>query len=1069
MRHRFQFTSQHSPGTRTAANQHARDRHIERSALAFRMVLPLLLFLVGCIDSVAAANPLPRPSSGSYIIDSWDTDDGLPQNSVTAITQTRDGYLWFGTLNGLVRFDGLRFTVFDENNTPELSSSRIVTLFEDRQDNLWIGTETGGIAKLQQGRITTTGIGQYAFESRLVAACQGIDGAVWLYTADGQLWRHHNDRFASFLFAADSPSPARSLIAEPSGTVWIGTRTRLAALGSALTTGLLEMPVEQEIPVQQLDQLLASQDEGHWRLADGRVQKWIGDSLDRDYGPYPWGDVTVAAACEDQDGNLVVGTRGQGLFWFDPDGAVTVLSSRDGLSHDLVLSLAMDREGNIWVGTQGGGLNRVKRQLFQVLDASQGHMVQSVTEDAAGAVWIGYHDRGIARQHGTSTRFYGPDQGLGQPQIGSVHVDFKQAAVGLDIVLAHSQIGSVYADREQRVWAGTLGAGLFQLQQDRFQRVPRTDDLHPTIFAIHQDRVGEIWIGTEGGLGRLQNQTWTMYTTQNGLSADVIRALADDPEGTLWIGTVGGGLNRLVDGQFSSLHKQDGLPSEEISSLHVDSQGVLWIGTFGSGLARFHGGQWTHYTMRHGLVSNSIGSIIEDHEQQLWIGSIAGLMRVSLSALNQFARGENSFVSCRVYGRPDGLPTSECTIGSQPGAWRSRDGRLWFATVKGLASVHPDQLQVNPHPPPVRIESVLIDGVPVEANPLVANMTKSVTLPHHRERLEIQFTSLNLGAPEKARFHYRLEGHESDWIESGSTRFARYSRLPAGRYQFHVKAANEDDVWNETGSSIAVIVLRPYWRTWWFMSSSVLLLFGVVAAVVHYLSTQRLQRQLTHLRHAEALDRERSRIAADLHDQLGASLTQVALLGELVETDKTCPEEVESHARQISQTARDTTRVLDEIVWAVNPSNDTLESLVSYASKHAQEYLTVANLRLRLDLPDTLPPALLLPEVRHNVYLAFKEAITNVVRHAGAQSVQIRLQLLPGAFLIEIEDDGRGLAHLDPVAAQARNGLRNMRNRLANVGGSCTIDPGTRGGTLVRITAPFVSPEHPAQPINTAS
>jgi ligand-binding sensor domain-containing protein/signal transduction histidine kinase len=1027
-----------------------------------------ILLLLGALTLPLPAASTAAPSAhGSFIVDVWDTDDGLPQNSVTAITQTQDGYLWFGTLNGLVRFDGLRFTIFDESNTPELNSSRIVSLFEDHHGHLWIGTETGGIAHLHQGRITSTGIGQYAFESRLVAACQAPDGAVWLYTADGQLWRHQNERFSSFLFATHPPSTSRFLISDTAGTLWIGTQTRLATLGSTLTSGLLEIPVEQEVPVTQLDSLLASRRAGHWRLADGHVRKWIGDRLDRDYGPYPWGRVPVSAACEDRDGNLVVGTRGQGLFWFHPHGAVTVVSSNEGLSHDVVLSLATDREGNLWVGTQGGGLNRVKRQLFQVLEASRGHMVQSVTEDHAGSLWIGFHDRGIARQEGSNTRFFGPDEGPARPQIGSVSVDFKTAAVGLDIRRTpHLQIGSVYVDRDERVWAGTLGAGLFQLQQNRFQPAPHADGLHPNVFAIHQDRTGQLWVGTEGGLGRLQDQTWTVYTTQDGLSADVIRALADDPDDALWIGTVGGGLNRFENGHFTSFHKQHGLPSEDISSLYVDSEGVLWIGTFGSGLARLEAGRWTHYTLRDGLVSNSIGTIIEDHQQHFWIGSNAGLMRVARSALNEFARGETSFVPCRVYGQPDGLPTRESTIGSQPGAWHAHDGTLWFPTVKGLASVHPNQLRVNPHPPPVVIESVRIDGEPIEPNPLVATLTRSVTVPPHRERLEIHFTSLNLGSPERARFLYRLEGHESEWVEAGPTRFARYARLPPGRYNFQVKAANEDDVWNEIGRSVAVTVLPPLWRTWWFLTGATLLLFGSVAIVVHYLSTQRLQRQLTHLRHVETLERERGRIAADLHDQLGASLTQVALLSELVETDKTCPNEVESHARQISQTARETTRVLDEIVWAVNPSNDTLESLVSYASKHAQEYLTVANLRLRLELPDSFPHVFLLPEVRHNLYLSFKEAITNIVRHAAAQTVHIRFQLLPQAVLLEIQDDGRGLAHLDPVAAQARNGLRNMRKRLDSVGGSCTIAPAPAParGTLVRMIAPLAPPDSPHTP-----
>jgi ligand-binding sensor domain-containing protein/signal transduction histidine kinase len=998
------------------------------------VALATFALLLGTVASPLTAATPPRATIGSFIVDTWDTDDGLPQNSVTAITQTQDGYLWIGTLSGLVRFDGIRFTILDESNTPELHSSRIVALFEDRNGRLWIGTETGGIATLDQGRLTSTGIGQYAFESRLVAAAETSDGAVWLHTADGQVWRYANERFASFLFAADQAGTARTVIAEPSGTLWIGTQSRLAAIGSTLTSGSLELPVAQEVPVRQLDHLLASRFQGHWRLADGRIQKWIGNTLDRDFGPYPWGNAPVAAACEDREGNLVVGTRGQGVFWFDSQGAATILSTRAGLSHDVVLSVASDHENNLWVGTQGGGLNRVKRQVFAVLEASRGHIVQSIAGDADGGLWIAFHGQGIAHHDDGITRFFGPAQGL-----------------------THLQVGSVLVDRQHQVWAGTLGAGLFHLQGTRFQPAAGAERLHSTIFALHEDQHGHLWVGTEGGLARLKDHEWKVYTTEDGLSADVVRAIAEEPQGPLWIGTVGGGLNRLAHGEFTSFHKQHGMPSEDVSSLYLDSDGVLWIGTFGSGLARLEDGEWTHYTTRDGLLSNSIGPMIEDGEQHLWIGSTAGLMRVPKLALNQFARGQSSFLSCRVYGRPDGLPTRECTLGFQPGAKRTDDGRLWFPTVKGLVNVHPDQLRVNPHPPPVVIESVLIDGEPVESNPLVPIRDRPITLPAQRERLEIRFAGLNLGAPDRARFLYRLDGHERDWIEAGSTRSARYSRLPPGRYQFQVKAANEDDVWNETVSSIAVIVLPPIYRTWWFLSSAAILVFATVALIVYYLSTQRLQRQLTHLRHAETLERERARIAADLHDQLGASLTQVALLGELVETDKTCPDEVESHARQISQTARDTTRVLDEIVWAVNPSNDTLESLVSYTAKHAQEYLAIAQLRLRLDLPDSLPPVGLLPEVRHNVFLAFKEAVTNVVRHANASLVEIRFRLLPQAFQLEIQDDGRGLAHLDPVAAQARNGLRNMRKRLASVDGSCTVEPAPGGGTLVRIIAPLMT------------
>src|SRR5439155_12144598 len=372
---------------------------------------------------------------------------------------------------------------------------------------------------------------------------------------------------------------------------------------------------------------------------------------------------------------------------------------------------------------------------------------------------------------------------------------------------------------------------------------------------------------------------------------------------------------------------------------------------------------------------NSLGYLLDDGQGYLWIGSNAGLIRAPKKALNAFANGMTTFIAFRTYGQPDGLPTCECTRGSQPGACRTRDGKLWFPTIKGLAWMDPAQFSPNTNPPPVVIESVLVDGQ--EQNRTSGfGAPQVVTVPAGKERLEIHYASLNLGAPERARFKYRLEGHETAWTEAGNNaRIAYYTRLPPGHYRFQVTACNEDGVWNDAGSAVAVSIQPPFWRTWWFLSASALCVVGSIVAVVHYLPTQTLQRQVERLRQQEALEKERARIARDIHDQLGASLTQVALLGEFVESDKDSPVEVEAHARQICQTARDTTRVLDEIVWTVNPSNDTLEGLVNYICKYAQEYLAVAGLRYRLDVPAQLPGTPVPPELRHNVFLAAKEAV----------------------------------------------------------------------------------------------
>jgi signal transduction histidine kinase len=371
--------------------------------------------------------------------------------------------------------------------------------------------------------------------------------------------------------------------------------------------------------------------------------------------------------------------------------------------------------------------------------------------------------------------------------------------------------------------------------------------------------------------------------------------------------------------------------------------------------------------------------------------------------------------------------------------------------------VDPVDLLVNSNPPPVVIESVWVDGELQTGNRLRAPSPEAVTVPAGKEAVDIGFTSLNLSAPDKTSFRYRLEGHETGWSSTmGYNRKAHYTRLPANHYTFHVRAWNEDGVESVADATLVLTVLPPFWHTWWFITLISACFLGVVVSFVHYVSTQRLQRQWEGLRQKAALEKERARIARDIHDQVGANLTQVSLLGELVESDKEHPEEVQAHARQISQTALETTRALDEIVWTVNPSNDTLDGLINYICKYAQEYLALAELRYRLEAPEHLPSTPISPELRHNVFLAAKEAVNNVVKHSQATAAWLRLQLEPDRFVLEIEDNGRGVAAGSDN--KGRNGLRNMRKRMEDIGGQFEMGAGAEGGTRVRLVAPLQPP-----------
>lgn len=961
--------------------------------------------------SLPAAGDGAAPADSPFIVDAWTSengpDKGPPDNEIISVVQTHDGYLWLGTLHGLVRFDGNHFAIFNQRNTPGLPSNRIVFLFEDSRTNLWIGTEPAGLCAVKNGVVERFDLGPAA--GKIIFAEEDAAGAIWFCADNGNFFCARNGR----MIPLPATFPARSLY------------DRAFHLRTSAT------------------------DSGSWELQNGRVRKMRGDKLEKDCGACPWTarqifavfrpggsfvpiqfDANVSAVCCDRDGNLVVGTHDDGVYWYDADGNYRHISTADGLSAKTVLSASMDRAGNLWIGTDGGGLDRVKRKVFSTPAGFPPYDVQSLSADPSGGLWVAFNAAGVSRWRESNS--------LENFSIGRA-----------------SNAWTVLLTQRQRVWAGTRDEGLFQWDENRFVPAPKAALLGPQIFALFEDHAGQLWAGTQNGLAEFDGQDWKLWTARDGLSGNVIRAIAEDSAGNLWIGTESSGLDCFHDGKFT-VHRAaaDQLPGDDISCLCAGKDGALWVGTAGHGLARFENGRWTSYASPNGLASDSINYITEDDEGYLWIGSNEGLMRVPKKSLDDFAAGTTNVISCRTYGKADGLPTRECSAGSQPATCRTADGRLWFPTIKGPVSVNPAQLQTNLEPPLVKIESVRVDGREQITNRLVSSWPQAVTIPPDGEQLEIDYTALNFSAPELVRFKYLLEGHEKTWTDAKADRVARFPKLPPGHYSFRVEACNEDGVWSSRDAAVLSIIVEPqFWQTGWFRAAAVLCLLGMVAAAVQYFSTQKLQRQLQVHRQREALEQERARIARDLHDQLGANLTQVALLGEMAEADKDAPAEIEAHAQQISQTARETTRALDEIVWAVNPANDTLDGLVNYAGKYAQEYFALAGLRCRADLPAQLPAVPIPPEVRHNVFLAFKEAVHNVVKHAQAAEARIRLRLEPEHLILEIEDDGRGVPDL--AAKQNRNGLRNMKKRMNDIQGEFSIGPAAGKGTLVRLIAPL--------------
>jgi signal transduction histidine kinase/ligand-binding sensor domain-containing protein len=993
-----------------------------------------------------------------FFFQTWQTDDGLPQKHITAIVQTRDGYLWLGTYNGLARFDGRRFVVFNAANTPGLASSRITSLCEDANGVLWLGHDAGELTRLRDGHFEPVPLATQWPGGAIAAIAEDGRNDVWLLHQSGLMIRVRDGDTAP-PEAGLTAATVLSLVRDSEGTLWRAHGGRMRVVGTPSPAHTVQPPPNNDFIVRAC----ASRAGAFWIAGGERVRHWDGKGRERNWGPVPWGNNFVTAMRESRDGQLWVGTLGKGVFVLSPNGRFSQFTRTNGLAHDWVRCLGADQEGTIWVGTGGGGLSAARERRVTMVespDGWQGRGVLSLCAATNGAVWIGTEGGGVYRLHNGGWKRFGEREGL-----------------------TNLFVWSMFEDAQGRLLAGTWGGGLFQWVDGRFVHPSAVAGETVPITSMISSRDGALWTGTQRGLVRLAGGKVERFARD--LPRPDVRTLAEAKDGAIWFGMSGGGLGRLRDGSVTQFHRKDGLPSDHVWSLLTEKDGTLWIGTFGGGLCRWRNGKFASIGPREGLPNNVISHLMDDGLGRLWMGSYGGILRASKEELNRCADGRAKSATFFVYGKADGLESLETAEGLKPGSCRTSDGRLWFPTSKGPAVVDPANVRTNPLAPPVVIEELLVDGVSSfgfrvsgsvpghQLDPLETRNPKPETLqiPPGRQRFEFRFTALSFVAPERVRFKYRLEGLENDWVETAE-RTVNYNFLPPRDYAFRVIACNNDGVWNETGATLALTVLPHFWQAWWFRIVAALAAAAAGGGAVRGFTRRRYRRKLERLERQRAIEKERSRIARDIHDDLGASLTRITLLSQTARGDLDQPELAAADLDRIYDTARELTQAMDEIVWAVNPQHDTLDSLVSYLGGFAQDFLSTAGVRCRLAVP-MHPPALpVTAEVRHNLFLAFKEAMHNVVRHATATEARIVFNLEPEGFTLAVQDNGKGFdpsinaqhstLNIERSKAEASstshlasgNGLSNMRKRLDEIGGQCTIGSTLGQGTVVTFKLP---------------
>ena len=994
--------------------------------------------------SIPACALDPHASLQHYGYQAWQTDEGLPQNTVHAVLQTHDGYMWFATEAGLVRFDGAQFTVFNKESTPQLGSDFIYSLTEDKAGALWIST-SDGLTSLRNGQfrtftikdglpsnlvwsvhvgrdgtlwaLTAAGLGRYQdgqFQALPVAAglssastiVESADGSLWLSTVNGLLLADSHNLAKTKTVLRDEQ--IQSLVEGADGSIWVGSRSGLKVLSADGTPNPLHFPDALGGNVTAL-----------LRGSDGHL--WIGSA--NGLGVYDGKTTTVYTVKEGFPKSRITGLfeDRQHAVWATTDrgiarivaGHVSVFTAKEGLSGNTVLSLFEDREGSLWLGTESGGVGVLRDRKFTTYTSRDGltdDLVRSVIQSYSGAIWIGTNGGGVNRYENGSFSSLTTTNHLA-----------SNVALALD------------EDVHGNFWIGTPD-GLNRIQNGQVSTLTSADGLADDfVRSLYSTRSGTLWIGTRRGLSRYQNGKFASYSSMDGLGSDLVGAIVEDADGSLWIGTLGG-LTHLVNGRFVNYTTQQGLPSNIVTALHQSQDGTLWIGTNGGGLSARKNGKF--FAFAHTNLPQDIYGILEDTGGHLWLSSNKGIYRLSKEQLNQLMSGSGS-VTADAYGTADGMRISECSSGGHPSAWKAQDGTLWFATLRGVSTVDPAHMPINRVPPLVAIEQVSVDeaSIPIKENFEIA--------PGHT-RFAFQYAGLSFVSPQKVRFRYKLDGFDRNWIDAGAHRVAYYTNIPPGRHTFRVMACNNDGVWSETGAAFGFRLRPHFYQTYWFY----LLLLASAALLTYEAYRWRVRNVESRF---SAVLAERNRIAREIHDTLAQGFVAVSVQLEVVSRLLTTSSEAaREHLEQARTLTRECLAEARSSIWNLRSQSTSGNDLATGLTQASERITASSGVKARVQVSGTYRP--IDPHVEAELLRIGQEAMTNVVRHAHAEHVEITLLFQEKLLRMTIQDDGLGFASSpESFGSNGHFGITGMRERAGQINARFSVKSALGKGTEVQV------------------
>lgn len=993
---------------------------------------------IACLAcSAAPAHGGDLEIAPSVTLRHWDVDAGLPSPRVFTIAQTPDGYMWMGTYAGLVRFDGIEFSVFTPETMPAVGSMSITALTVDAAGTLWVGTENGHLISLEGNRFQEVPA-VVAAGQRINAICVDRRGGLWLGTQKGIVALHERDHrifgTAQGLEAID----VSHLVIDRAEQLW------------ALCDGVVHVLDGErwkahhppEVGDKKITVIAPARTGGVWcaeiaaHLSDGRgsrVFRLQANGAFEAVPPGPWPRTAarsrIDALLERDDGELWCGTRGSGLYRRDRNGAWHEVSQGTSLARADTVTLTADSEGAVWIGTRTTGAYQASptRVTSLRLPASGGdHVATTVCVRKDGSVWTGTDGAGVVTWKEGEPRRFGLDQGL----------------PSLDIVAIAEGPGNALHVATPK--------GLAKLEEARFRSVslPGVNPF-PMCSCLFRDRDGRLWVGTRDGVVRIGDDGAEVVTLGNGKPVDAT-GFTQARDGSVIVLSRAGPLYRLVDGVLQAFLEHATEATGRMRAVAADAEGGLWLGSYGGGIAAVLDGTARRWSMQqNGLPSSHVLALIAT-DDVMWVSSENGVFGCPIAAMTGATPAPHMLPTWRVT-QAEGLPEKVCTGGGQPAGWLAEDGMVWVPNGRFVAGFHPgDIMRPLPVAPP-RIERIIVDG-----RDMAMDGADTKTLQAGTQRLEFHFTSPNTVAAERLSFRHRLMGFDPDWIGIDGRRVASYTALPPGDYRFRVETRAPLGDWQGLAADVALRIPPQFWQRRSVQAAAAVCLAALLAAAGWVAERQRSRRRLERLRLEQAREQERQRIARDIHDDIGSGLTEIVMLSDIASRATDCAS-VHDTVQRIADRTRTLTRAMDEVVWAVNPRNDSPEGFITYLHRWAQAFLSNAGLRVRWDLPLETVDAPFGAEVRHQLFLACKETVTNIVKHAAASEVRIRCRTDGHGFEIEFADDGRGFSIAE--TGGDGDGLSNLQSRLASLGGTCDIQSQRGGGTAVRFFVPM-KPQH---------